>query len=154
MPTDAPTSNCNLPAPLIPAPWLLATDPEPPRKKLKIKKAELKKKWLEIVPDEVINKEDHDLETFIRLNWDSIRTFAGKRPVQNLFNFYCNNDMCNLIARIAKAMMKNRKKNQFKINYGFGFALSVTNNNFECLRYSYLLYFKVYVTDLPLLPLF
>ena len=31
---------------------------------------------------------------------------------------------------------------------------TVTNNNFECLRYDYLLYFNVYVTDLLLLPLF
>ena len=32
--------------------------------------------------------------------------------------------------------------------------IAVTNNNFECLRYDYLLYFNVYVTDLLLLPLF
>ena len=30
----------------------------------------------------------------------------------------------------------------------------VTNNNFECLIYDYLLYFIVYVTDLLFLPLF
>ena len=32
--------------------------------------------------------------------------------------------------------------------------LTVTNNNFEYLRYDYLLYFNAHVTDLLLLPLF
>ena len=34
------------------------------------------------------------------------------------------------------------------------FDLLSRNNSFECLRYDYLLYFNVYVTDLLLLPLF
>ena len=31
---------------------------------------------------------------------------------------------------------------------------AVTNNNFECLIYDYLLYFNAYMTDSLLLPLF
>ena len=113
-----PTKVSNLPPPplLIPAPRLLANDPEPPRK------AETKKKWREVDENEIIHERDQDLERFIRLNWDSIPTFSRREPVQNLFNFYYSDDVCNLIGRIAKTIMKNQE-NRFKINYGFGFVL-------------------------------
>ena len=62
------------------------------------------------------------MERFIRLNWDSIRTFLRRGPVKNLFNFYCSDDVCNLIGRIAKTIMK-KQENCFKINNGFGFVL-------------------------------
>ena len=44
--------------------------------------------------------------------------------------------------------------NRCEWNRVVGWHVSVTNNNFECLRYDYLLYFNVYVTDLLLLLLF
>ena len=109
-------SNFSSPPPLTAAPGLLAKDPEPPRK------AETKKKWREVDENEIIHELDPDLERFIRLNWDSIRTFSRRGPVQNLFNFYYGDDVCNLIGRIAKTIMKNQE-NRFKINYGFGFVL-------------------------------
>ena len=93
-------SNIPSPPPLTPKPGLL---PEPPRK------AETKKKWREVEENEIIQELDPDLERFIRSNWDSIRTFSRRGPVQNLFNFYYSDDVCNLIGRIAKTIMKNKK---------------------------------------------
>ena len=112
-----PTKLSNIPPPplLTPAPGLLANDPKP------LRKAETKKKWREVEENEIIHELDPDLERFIRLNWDSIRTFSRRVPVQNLFNFYYSDDVCNLIGRIAKTIMKNQE-NRFKINYGFGFV--------------------------------
>ena len=101
---------------MTPAPGLLANVPEPPWK------AETKKKWREVDENEIIHKLYPDLERFIRLNWDSICIFLHRGPVQNLFNFYYSDDVCNLIGRIAKTIMKNQK-NRFKINYDFGFVL-------------------------------
>ena len=106
-------SNIPSPPPLTPKPGLLL---EPPRK------AETKKKWREVEENEIIHELDPDLERFIHLNWDSIRTFSRRGPVQNLFNFYYSDDVCNLIGRIAKTIMK-KQENRFKINYGFGFVL-------------------------------
>ena len=110
-----PTKLSNLPSPppLTPKPGLL---PEPPRK------AETKRKWREVEENEIIQELDPDLERFIRSNWDSIRTFSRRGPVQKLFNFYYSDDVCNLIGRIAKTIMK-KQENRFKINYGFGFVL-------------------------------
>ena len=101
---------------MTPAPGLLANNPEP------LRKAETKKKWSEVEENEIIQELDPDLERFIRSNWDSIRTFSRRGPVQNLFNFYYSDDVCNLIDRLAKTIMKNQE-NRFKINYGFGFVL-------------------------------
>ena len=110
-----PTKLSNLPSPppLTPKPGLF---PEPPRK------AETKRKWREVEENEIIQELDPDLERFIRSNWDSIHTFSRRGPVQNLFNFYYSDDVCNLIDRIAKTIMK-KQENRFKINYGFGFVL-------------------------------
>ena len=52
----------------------------------------------------------------------SVHTFSLRGPVQNLFNFYYNDDMHNLIVNIAKTIMKNQKT-RLKINYSFGFVL-------------------------------
>ena len=113
-----PTKVSNLPPPppLTPAPGLLTNDLEPPQK------AETKRKWREVDENEIIQELDPDLERFICLNWDSIRTFSRRGLVQNLFNFYYSDDVSNLIGRIAKTIMKNQE-NRFKINYGFGLVL-------------------------------
>ena len=115
-------SNLPPPPPLKAAPGFFATSPEPPQKILKKEKAEIRKKQREINDTETIDKQDPDLKPFIHLNWDSIRTFSRRGPIQNLFNFYYNDDMRNLIVDIAKTIMKNQKT-QFKINYSFGFVL-------------------------------
>ena len=115
-------SNLPLPPPLKAAPGFFATSPEPPRKTLKKEKAEIRKKRREINDTETIDEQDPDLKSFIRLNWDSIRTFSRRGPIQNLFNFYYNDDMRNLIVDIAKTIMKNQKT-RFKINYSFEFVL-------------------------------
>ena len=115
-------SNLPPPPPLKPAPGSFATSPKPPRKTLKKEKAEIRKKRREINHTETIDEQDPDLKSFIRLNWDSIRTFSHRGPIQNLFNFYYNDDMRNLIVDIAKTIMKNQKT-RFKINYCFGFVL-------------------------------
>ena len=52
------------------------------------KKAKTKKKWRKIDHSGAIEKPDPDLKTFIRLNWDSIRTFSRRELVQYLFSFY------------------------------------------------------------------
>ena len=105
---------------------MLANDSEPPRK------AETKKKWQEVDENEIIHELEPDLERFICSNWDSIRTFSHRGPVQNLFNFYYSYDVCNLIGRIARTIMKNQE-NRFKINYGFGFVLK----NIETGKFRY-----------------
>ena len=89
---------------MIPAPESLASDPKPSRK------AETKKKWREVDENEIIHKLDPDLERFIHSNWDSICTFLHKGHLQNLFDFYYSDDVCNLIGRIPKTIMKNQKK--------------------------------------------
>ena len=58
-----------------------------------------------------------------------------------------------------KKKEKKKKKNHIAAKSGLvemnGYLkIYLTNNNFECLRYDYLLYFNVYVPNLPLLPLF
>ena len=110
-----PTTLSNLPSPppLTPAPGLLANDPEPPRK------AETKKKRREAEENEIIHELDPELERFICSNWDCIHTFSRRGPVQNLFNFYYRDDVCNLIDRIAKTIMKNQE-NRFKITMVLG----------------------------------
>ena len=102
-------SNLPPPPPLKPAPGSLAPSSEPLRKILKKEKAETEKKWREINHSEAIDERDPNLESFIRLKWDSIRTFSRRGPVQNLFNLYYNDDMCNLIVNNAKTIMKNQK---------------------------------------------
>ena len=84
-----PNTVSNVPPPslLKPAPGSFATSPEPPRKTLKKEKAEIKKKQWEINYTETIDEQDPDLKSFVRLNWDSIRTFSRRGPIQNLFNF-------------------------------------------------------------------
>ena len=127
-----PTTASNLPPPpsLTPALGLLANDSEPQRK------AETKKKWRKIDENERIHEPDPNLEKFICLNLDSIQTFSRRGPVQNLFNFYYNDDVSNLIGRIAKTIMKNQE-NQFKINYGFGFVLrNIETGKFRFYRAS------------------
>ena len=106
-------SNLSSSPSLTPAP---GSFPKPPQK------AETKRKWREVEENEIIQELDPDLERFICSNWDSIRTFSRRGPVQNLFNFYYSDDVCNLIGRIAKTIMK-KQENRFKINYGFGFVL-------------------------------
>ena len=113
---SAKLSNLPPPPPLTPAPGLLVNDLEPPQK------VETKKKWREVEENEIIHELDTDLERLIRSNWDSICTFSRRGPVQNLFIFYYSDDVCNLIGRIAKTIMKNQE-NRFEINYGFGFVL-------------------------------
>ena len=47
---------------------------------------------------------------------------SRRGPIQNLLKFYSSDDVCNLIGRIAKTIMKNQE-NRLKINCGFGFVL-------------------------------
>ena len=42
--------------------------------------------------------------------------------MQNVFNFYFDRDLQDLIENIAASIMRYRK-NRFKINYGFGYVL-------------------------------
>ena len=73
-----PNAVSNLPQllPLKAAPGFFATSPKPPRKILKKEKAEIRKKRREINDTETIDEQDPDLKSFIRLNWDLIRTFS------------------------------------------------------------------------------
>ena len=74
-------SNLPSPPPLKAAPGFFANSPEPPRKTLKKEKAEIRKKRREINDTETIDEQDPDLKSFIRLNWDSIRTFSRRGPI-------------------------------------------------------------------------
>ena len=67
-------------------------------------------------------KDEVELPTFMRLCWSSIRTFIRRGTVQNVFNFYFDLDLQDLIGNIAASIVRYRKK-RFKINFGFGYVL-------------------------------
>ena len=54
--------------------------------------------------------------------WSSIRTFSRKNKVQNIYNFYYNKDLKEMVQTITKAIMK-EQKNRFKINYNLAYVL-------------------------------
>ena len=54
--------------------------------------------------------------------WSSIRTFSKKNKVQNIFNFYYNKDLKEMVKKITEAIRK-EQKNYFKINYSLAYIL-------------------------------
>ena len=56
-----------------------------------------KKSKHDIVEDEQMDETDHDIKEFIKKYWSSIRTFSRKNKVQNIFNFYYNKDMKEMV---------------------------------------------------------
>jgi len=72
--------------------------------------------------EERIDVEDSEGRAFIELRLLQIRSFVLRGPVQDLFNFYYNQDFQHMIQRIADAVM-NKHTGRFKLKYDFGFVL-------------------------------
>ena len=85
-----------------------------------------------IVEDEQMDETDDDIKEFIKKYWSSIRTFSRKNKVQNIFNFYYNKDMKEMVQNISEAIMK-EQKNRFKINNSLAYVLR--NIEIDKLRY-------------------
>ena len=91
-----------------------------------------KKSKHDIVEDEQMDETDDDIKEFIKKYWSSFRTFSRKNKVQNIFNFYYNKDMKEMVQNISEAIMK-EQKNRFKINHSLAYILRNIEN--DELRY-------------------
>ena len=69
-----------------------------------------------------MDETDADIKEFIKKYWSSIRTFSKKNKVQNIFNFYYNKNLKEMVKKITEAIMK-EEKNCFKINYSLAYIL-------------------------------
>ena len=56
-----------------------------------------KKSKHDIVEDEQMDETDADIKKFMKKYWSSIRTFSKKNKIQNIFNFYYNKDLKEMI---------------------------------------------------------
>ena len=63
----------------------------------------------DIAEDEQMDGTDDDIKEFIKKYWSSICTFSRKNKVQNIFNFYCNKDLKEMVQNITEAIMKEQK---------------------------------------------
>ena len=91
----------------------------------------------DIVEDEQMDETDDDIKEFIKKYWSSIRTFSRKNKAQNIFNFYYNKDMKEMVQNISEAIMK-EQKNRFKINYSLAYVLrNIETNELRYFHASY-----------------
>ena len=96
-----------------------------------------KKSKHDIVEDEQMDETDNDIKEFMKKYWSSIRTFSRKNKVQNIFNFYYNKDMKEMVQNISKAIMK-EQENRFKINYSLAYVLkNIETNELRYFHSSY-----------------
>ena len=91
-----------------------------------------KKSKHDILENKEMDETDADIKEFTRKYWSSIRTFSKKNKVQNIFDFYYNKDLKEMIQKILKTIMK-EQKNRFKINYSLAYILR--NIETDELRY-------------------
>ena len=56
-----------------------------------------KKSKHDIVEDEQMDETDDDIKEFTKKYWSSIRSFSRKNKVQNIFNFYYNKDLKEMV---------------------------------------------------------
>ena len=64
--------------------------------------------------------------------WSQIRTRSVIRPVHDIFNFFLNSNINDLLDQIYKAIMSNHNS-RFKINFSFGYILK--NNESGAMRF-------------------
>ena len=96
-----------------------------------------KKSKHDIVEDEQMDETDNDIKEFMKKYWSSIRTFSRKNKVQNIFNFYYNKDLKEMVQNITEAIMK-EQKNRFKINYSLAYVLrNIETNELRYFHASY-----------------
>ena len=96
-----------------------------------------KKSKHDIVEDEQMDETDDDIKEFTKKYWSSIRTFSRKNKVQNIFNFYYNKDMKEMVQNISEAIMK-EQENRFKINYSLAYVLkNIETNELRYFHSSY-----------------
>ena len=88
----------------------------------------VKRSTHDIVEDEQMNETDVDIKEFMKKYWSSIRTFNKKNKVQNIFNFYYNKDLKEMIQKITETIMK-EQKNHLKINYSLAYILRNIETN-------------------------
>ena len=101
------------------------------RKSLKIKRSQTNKRnrrELEVLANERLIEDDVDVATFMRLYWSSIRTFIRRGAKQNVFIFYFDRNLQDLIENIAASIMRYRT-NRFKISNCFGYVLRDIDTN-------------------------
>ena len=75
-----------------------------------------------------MDETDTDIKEFTKKYWSSIRTFSRKNKVQNIFNFYYNKNLKEMVQKIMEAIMK-EQKNHFKINYSLAYILRNIETN-------------------------
>ena len=84
-----------------------------------------------------MDETDNDIKEFMKKYWSSIRTFSRKNKVQNIFNFYYNKDMKEMVQNISEAIMK-EQENRFKINYSLAYVLkNIETNELRYFHSSY-----------------
>ena len=66
--------------------------------------------------------------------WSQIRTRSVIRPVQDIYNFFLNSNINDLLDQIHKTIMSNQNS-RFKINFSFGYILK--NIESGALRFSH-----------------
>ena len=64
--------------------------------------------------------------------WSQIRTRSVVRPVQDIYNFFLNSNINDLLDQIHKTIMNNQNS-RFKINFSFGYILK--NIESDALRF-------------------
>ena len=84
-----------------------------------------------------MDETDDDIKEFMKKYLSSIRTFNRKNKVQNIFNFYYNKDMKEMVQNISEAIMK-EQENRFKINYSLAYVLkNIETNELRYFHSSY-----------------
>jgi len=78
--------------------------------------------------------EDPELRSFVESRWPQIRSFVLMGPVQNIYNFFFNQNFRHMINRIGARIMDSVKE-RFKINYSFGVILQQNIEQSIKLRY-------------------
>ena len=69
---------------------------------------------------------------FIREKWSQIRTRSVIRPIQDIFNFFLNSNINDLLNQIHSTIMS-KQNSRFKINFSFGYILK--NIESDALRF-------------------
>ena len=72
------------------------------------------------------------MRDFILKHWSSICTYTRLGPLQDIFNFYYDRMLRDLVDKILTKIIQ-KQKSSFKINHSFGFVL----RNIETQSYRY-----------------
>jgi len=80
---------------------------------------------------EKLNEEDPEVHAFLQRQWYRIRSFSRRGRVQDVYNFYYDRNLKEMINNITNSIMENQR-NRFKLNYSLGFLLrNITTRKFR-----------------------